>query len=112
MTWDAVRAARPDVVLVLPCGVPPERTLREADLLMRLPGWAELPAVRAGRVWILGGPSHFNRPGPRAVRAAEVLAHVLHGVRTGEPADGERGTPVPGPARPLSAKGRLRTPSR
>lgn len=85
MTWEAVRAARPDVVLVLPCGFPPERTLREAELLTALPGWAELPAVRDGRVWVLDGPSYFNRPGPRVVRGAEVLAHVLHGVRTGKP---------------------------
>ncbi|MFJ3895516.1 cobalamin-binding protein [Streptomyces sp. NPDC090083] len=85
MTWEAVRAARPDVVLVLPCGFPPERTLREAELLTALPGWAELPAVRDSRVWVLDGPSYFNRPGPRVVRGAEVLAHVLHGVRTGKP---------------------------
>ncbi|MEV0442465.1 cobalamin-binding protein [Streptomyces spectabilis] len=83
MTWDAVRAARPEVLLVLPCGFPPERTLRETDLLTRLPGWSELPAVRAGRVWVLDGPAYFNRPGPRVVRGAEVLAHVLHGVRAG-----------------------------
>ncbi|MFG2749678.1 cobalamin-binding protein [Streptomyces xanthophaeus] len=88
MTWDAVRAARPDVVLVLPCGFPPERTLRERGLLTSLPGWDELPAVRAGQVWVLDGPAYFNRPGPRVVRGAEVLAHVLHGVRAGEPVTG------------------------
>ncbi|MFF3457495.1 cobalamin-binding protein [Streptomyces sp. NPDC002730] len=85
MEWDAVRAARPDVVLVLPCGFAPERTLRERDLLTALPGWDELPAVRNGEVWVLDGPAYFNRPGPRVVRGAEVLAHVLHSVRAGEP---------------------------
>ncbi|MFJ6072717.1 cobalamin-binding protein [Streptomyces sp. NPDC093065] len=85
MTWEEVRTARPDVLLVLPCGLPPERTLREAELLTGLPGWSELPAVRSGRVWVLDGPSYFNRPGPRVVRGAEVLAHVLHGVQAGEP---------------------------
>ncbi|GLF93057.1 ABC transporter substrate-binding protein [Streptomyces yaizuensis] len=85
VTWEAVRAARPDVVLVLPCGFAPERTLAERELLTSLPGWEELPAVRAGRVWVLDGPAYFNRPGPRVVRGAEVLAHVLHGVRAGEP---------------------------
>ncbi|GLV85564.1 cobalamin-binding protein [Streptomyces lavendulae subsp. lavendulae] len=85
MTWDAVRAARPDVLLVLPCGFAPERTMSESHLLTDLPGWAELPAVRAGNVWVLDGPAYFNRPGPRVVRGAEVLAHVLHGVRAGEP---------------------------
>ncbi|MFB6516986.1 cobalamin-binding protein [Streptomyces sp. NPDC056401] len=85
MTWEAVREARADVILVLPCGFPPERTLTEIDLLTSLPGWADLPAVRAGRVWVLDGPAYFNRPGPRVVRGAEVLAHVLHGARAGDP---------------------------
>ncbi|MGE7385195.1 cobalamin-binding protein [Streptomyces sp. NPDC004126] len=85
MTWEAVREAHPDVVLVLPCGFPPERTLTELGLLTSLPGWDELPAVRAGEVWVLDGPAYFNRPGPRVVRGAEVLAHVLHGVLVGDP---------------------------
>ncbi|MFG2485563.1 cobalamin-binding protein [Streptomyces virginiae] len=87
MDWEAVRAARPDVLLVMPCGFAPERTLRERDLLTALPGWEELPAVRAGEVWVLDGPAYFNRPGPRVVRGAEVLAHVLHGVGAGAPVD-------------------------
>ncbi|MFF3755963.1 ABC transporter substrate-binding protein [Streptomyces sp. NPDC002185] len=85
MTWEDVRAARPDVLLVLPCGFAPERTVRERDLLTSLPGWDDLPAVRSGAVWVLDGPAYFNRPGPRVVRGAEVLAHVLHGVRAGDP---------------------------
>lgn len=85
MEWDAVRAARPDVLLLLPCGFSPDRTLAERDLLTALPGWDELPAVRTDRVWVLDGPAYFNRPGPRVVRGAEVLAHVLHGIRSGDP---------------------------
>ncbi|GHE64585.1 cobalamin-binding protein [Streptomyces vinaceus] len=85
MDWETVRAARPDVLLLLPCGFAPERTVRERELLTSLPGWEELPAVRAGAVWVVDGPAYFNRPGPRVVRGAEVLAHVLHGVRAGEP---------------------------
>ncbi|TWV56227.1 cobalamin-binding protein [Streptomyces misionensis] len=96
MTWEAVRAAQPDVVLVLPCGFPPERTLREAALLTGLPGWSDLPAVRSGRVWVLDGPSYFNRPGPRVVRGAEVLAHALHSVRTGEEVAPAEARPFPG----------------
>ncbi|WP_369777016.1 hypothetical protein [Streptomyces sp. R33] len=54
-------------------------------MLTSLPGWDELAAVRAGEVWVLAGPAYFNRPGPRVVRGAEVLTHVLHGIRAGEP---------------------------
>lgn len=85
MEWSAVRTARPDVILVLPCGFSPERTLRERSLLTELPGWGDLPAVRNDAVWVLDGPAYFNRPGPRVVRGAEVLAHVLHSVDPGDP---------------------------
>jgi iron complex transport system substrate-binding protein len=83
--WDAVLAARPDVLLLLPCGFPPERTLTEVELLTRRPGWSDLPAVQAGEVWVLDGPAYFNRPGPRVVRGAEILASVLHGVEIDPP---------------------------
>ncbi|HWD05184.1 MAG TPA: cobalamin-binding protein [Amycolatopsis sp.] len=78
--WDAVVAARPDVVLVLPCGFSPDRSAAELPVLTRRPGWAELPAVRTGAAWLLDGPAYFNRPGPRVVRGVEILAHVLHGI--------------------------------
>ncbi|MBN6042164.1 cobalamin-binding protein [Amycolatopsis sp. 195334CR] len=79
VTWEAVTAARPDVLLLLPCGFPPERTRAELHLLTGLPGWADLPAVRSGRVHLLDGPAYFNRPGPRVVRGTEILADLLHG---------------------------------
>lgn len=71
-TWESVVDAESDVVLLLPCGFPPERTLDELHLVPELPN-----------LWVLDGPSYFNRPGPRVVRGAEVLAHVLHGVDFG-----------------------------
>ncbi|MFC4001230.1 cobalamin-binding protein [Prauserella oleivorans] len=85
VTWDAVRQASPDVLLLLPCGLPPERALAELEVLAGLPGWHELPAVRNSAVWVLDDPAYFNRPGPRVVRGIEVLAHVLHGVDPAEP---------------------------
>ncbi|MFC4494366.1 cobalamin-binding protein [Streptomyces ovatisporus] len=94
--WETVRSAQPEVVLLMPCGLSPERTEEERELLTRLPGWAELPAVRTGQVWVLDGPAHFNRPGPRVVRGAEILAHVLHGVTAGDeinPAEARRLAP-------------------
>lgn len=98
--WDRVVDARPDVLVLLPCGFPPERTSAELHLLTARPGWDELPAVRSGAVWVLDGPAYFNRPGPRVVRGAEVLAHVLHGVdfEVGE-AEAARVTPRSGSVR-------------
>lgn len=66
--WQTVHDASPDVVLLMPCGFPPSRTLQE------------LPAEKFPETWVLDGPSYYNRPGPRVVRGIEVLAHVLHGV--------------------------------
>jgi iron complex transport system substrate-binding protein len=100
MTWDAVREARPDVLLILPCGFPPDRTLQEKEVLTSLPDWAELPAVRAGQVWVLDGPAYFNRPGPRVVRGVEVLAHVLHQMRAGEAVTAAEARPFPLSASP------------
>jgi iron complex transport system substrate-binding protein len=79
MQWDAVVAARPDVLLVLPCGFAPDRAAAE------LPVLTGLAAVRAGEVWLLDCPSYFNRPGPRVVRGAEILATVLHDVEADPP---------------------------
>lgn len=94
MTWDAVVAARPDVLLVLPCGFSPDRTEAELDVLTSRPGWADLPAVRNDRVWLLDGPAHFNRPGPRVVRGAEILATVLHGLPADPPVSADEARPI------------------
>ncbi len=99
--WRRVLEARPDVLVLLPCGFPPERTRAELAVLTERPGWAELPAVRAGAVWVLDGPSYFNRPGPRVVRGAEVLAQVLHGAYPGAVSPDAAVSPLPpGTGRP------------
>lgn len=93
--WPAMRDTDPDVVLLLPCGLSPERTRAELATLTSLPGWHDLPAVRRGQLWVLDGPAYFNRPGPRVVRGAEVLAHVLHGVEVGAPVRAAEAARVP-----------------
>ena len=42
------------------------------------PGFAELRAVREGRVYLTDGNQYFNRPGPRLADSAELLAEILH----------------------------------
>jgi iron complex transport system substrate-binding protein len=88
--WSAVLDAAPEVLVLAPCGFPPERTAAELPALTGRPGWSDLPAVRDGRVWIVDGPAYFNRPGPRVVRGVEVLAHVLHGVGPIEPTEAQK----------------------
>ena len=74
---EELAAADPEVVIFGPCGFTPERTLAEIGLAAGWPGWSGLSAVRDGRVWVVDGPAYFNRPGPRVVDGAEILAGIL-----------------------------------
>ena len=76
--WADVVAADPDVVLVFPCGFSLERTAAESELLTSLPGWKHLRAAREDRVYLCEGNQYFNRPGPRLVETAEIVAETLH----------------------------------
>ncbi|MEV6802316.1 ABC transporter substrate-binding protein [Micromonospora rifamycinica] len=77
--WSVVAELAPEVVVFGPCGFTPERTIDELSVAAAQPGWADLPAVRDGQVWVVDGPAYFNRPGPRVVDGAEILAAVLSG---------------------------------
>jgi iron complex transport system substrate-binding protein len=78
MSWEQLRAADPDVIVLLPCGFDIARTARDLPALTGRPGWGELRAVRSGRVFLTDGNQYFNRPGPRLVESLEILAEVLH----------------------------------
>ncbi len=75
---DEVIAADPDVILVAPCGYDLEKTRSEMAVLDGNPQWQSLRAVREGRQFIADGNAYFNRPGPRLVESAEILAEILH----------------------------------
>jgi iron complex transport system substrate-binding protein len=76
--WDEVMTWQPEVVFVACCGLNAERTLQDLSLVQSIPGWQDLPAVRAGRVYVTDGSQYFSRPGPRLVDSLEILAHALH----------------------------------
>ena len=76
--FDQLAAADPDVIAILPCGFDMERTCREMPPLATHPEWPDLAAVRNGRVFVTDGNQYFNRPGPRVVESAEILAEILH----------------------------------
>jgi len=66
------------VILVAPCGYDLETTAREMAVLDANPKWQSLRAVREGRQFVADGNAYFNRPGPRLVESAEILAEILH----------------------------------
>ncbi|HEY9842322.1 MAG TPA: cobalamin-binding protein [Candidatus Obscuribacterales bacterium] len=78
MKWPDLRAADPDVLLIMPCGFDIARIRQETDLLQALPGWSGLKAVMSGQVYVTDGNQYFNRPGPRLVDSLEILAEILH----------------------------------
>lgn len=79
VTWEAIAASDPDVVILMPCGYDEATTVEKARELESAPEWRSLRAVRAGRVYPVDGSAYFNRPGPRVVDGVELLAAVLHG---------------------------------
>lgn len=85
ISFAEVIAAAPDVIVVMACGFSLERSLREMPLLERRPGWADLPAVRRGEVYVVDGNAYFSRPGPRLVDSLEILAGLLHPDLVGAP---------------------------
>lgn len=78
LAWADLAAADPEVLIIQPCGFSIARTETELSLLTRRPGWGDLRAVRAGRVYLMDGNQFFNRPGPRVVESLEILAETLH----------------------------------
>ena len=65
--WETVLDAEPEVVVLMPCGMGIDRTVRELGAVTSRGGWADLPAVVTDRVFVVDGSAYFNRPGPRIV---------------------------------------------
>ncbi len=78
LSWETLQASDPDVLVLMPCGFDLDRTCTEADAILAEPRWSELRAVRSGRVYAVDGNQYFNRPGPRLVDSAEMLAEIFH----------------------------------
>jgi iron complex transport system substrate-binding protein len=76
--WDQVVDAKPEILLLMPCGFDTRRAVKESAPLRALPGWSDLPAVKAGNVYALNGNAYFSRPGPRLINGLEILARVIH----------------------------------
>ncbi len=76
--WDAVRAAAPEILILMPCGFDVPRIRDELNLLEQRDGWADLPAVRTKQVYLTDASAYFSRPGPRIAQGIEILAAILH----------------------------------
>jgi iron complex transport system substrate-binding protein len=87
VSWDDVRAAAPELVVLAPCGFTAERAAREA---------AGMPELGC-RVVAVHGDAFFSRPAPRVADGISQLAHLLHPDAVPDP-----GLPALVPARGVS----------
>ena len=69
-TWVAIAAARPEVVIVAPCGYHLAGAAEQAQAVAR-----SLPGVP---VWAIDADGIVVRPGPRLVDGVEAIAAILH----------------------------------
>jgi iron complex transport system substrate-binding protein len=67
--WDDVAEARPDLLVIAPCGFDRDRAEREAAAVA-----PQIKSTGADRVVVLDGSAYFNRPGPRLIDSLELLA--------------------------------------
>ena len=67
--WDDVIAARPEIIIAMPCGWDAPRAAREAEAL---------GPAGAARIVGVDGAAYFSRPGPRLIDGVELLASIFH----------------------------------
>ena len=78
ISWADIHLQDPEIIIVMPCGFSIERTMKEMDVLLHLPGFEDLKAVKNNRLYIADGNQYFNRPGPRIVDSVEILAEIIN----------------------------------
>jgi iron complex transport system substrate-binding protein len=82
VTWEAVAAMAPDIVVVMPCGYEAQIAHRESEVYRE-----RLAGLGASRVVAVDANAYFSRPGPRLIDGLELLAHIIHPDLITEPMD-------------------------
>jgi iron complex transport system substrate-binding protein len=75
VTMDEVVAAKPDTIIIAPCGYDVDRAAGEGAAQLKKKEWAWL-AHR--RTWAMDSGGMLSRPGPRLVDGVETLAEIFH----------------------------------
>ncbi|MDR4485648.1 MAG: cobalamin-binding protein [Nitrospirales bacterium] len=78
ITWEALAASDPDILLLMPCGFSMDRIQKELPVMTSHSFWPRLRAVQQQRVYLTDGNQFFNRPGPRLMESLEILAEIFH----------------------------------
>mmetsp|Transcript_17000 Transcript_17000/g.42555 ORF Transcript_17000/g.42555 Transcript_17000/m.42555 type:complete len:1192 (-) Transcript_17000:1159-4734(-) len=103
ITWDEVRAAAPDVLVVADQG---GAALSVVGSVAQMPGWWSLRAVHTGHVYLLES-GYLTRPGPRLIEGVEMLTRITLAAAWLTEAAGSKAVPraPPGAALKLSLSG-------
>jgi iron complex transport system substrate-binding protein len=72
ITWDDVREAEPELIIVAPCGYGLDRAVELARAM---------PSAAGATVYAVDANAYFARPGPRVAEGVELLAHLFHPAR-------------------------------
>jgi iron complex transport system substrate-binding protein len=75
-TWAAVAEVDPEVIVLLPDGLPLPEAARAWEAAPRPEGWADLRAVRDRRAFVVDGEA-FVLAGPRVLDGIEILAELI-----------------------------------
>lgn len=79
ITIDKVVEAKPDIVVIAPCGFNIQRTLEERGLISKyLYKICDRMKNTSLKVYLIDGNSYLTRPGPRIIDGIEILAEILH----------------------------------
>ena len=78
ISWNTVQRLNPDIITIIPCGYSVDQTLSEISALTSRNDWGQLRAAQNKQVYIADGDHYFNRPGPRLVDSARILAEMIH----------------------------------
>ena len=78
ITMDELAASKPDIIVLMPCGMDEVRAQEEFERLENLAEWRSLPAVANDRAHFVDSGAYFSRSGPRLVNGLEQMAQIIH----------------------------------
>jgi len=73
-TWEEIRAAKPEIVILAPCGYDLEQTLEQAQVIR-----FQLESLGASEIWATNATALFSRCTPASVAGVEMLAEIFAG---------------------------------
>ena len=77
MTWEQVESAKPDIVILMPCGFSVERAWSERAALRQTDRQWSSALASWPLTFVVDAASYFSRPGPRLVDGVELLAALF-----------------------------------